>query len=178
MATTTTTSRPLTPDGAVDIGKEEQTTAVGSEDLNQRQNPLPSTTKVILLASCLTFANIVYSFGGTGVTVLLDDIAADLHVAENNLQWIFNSVQLSFVSVVSWNLTKAETHSRVGPSIPGMLHLGGGERSRHLGTQAAFQHRDRDGRSLDAHRRVHEESNCVLRVPCDQRTSQCLGSQQ
>jgi hypothetical protein len=55
---------------------------------------------VILLASCLTFANIVDSFGSTGVTVMLDDIAADLNVAENNLQWIFNSVQLPFVSPV------------------------------------------------------------------------------
>jgi hypothetical protein len=99
MATTTDTSRTLTPDGAVGVSKEEKGTAVPSDTPDQREEALPSTTRVILLAACLTFANIVYSFGGTGVTVLLDDIAASLDVAENNLQWIFNCVQLPFVSL-------------------------------------------------------------------------------
>lgn len=98
MATTTETSRTLTPDGEIVLGKDEHTTNISSENVDQRKEPLPSTTKVILLAAGLTFANVVYAFGGTGVTVMLDDIAASLDIAENNLQWIFNCVQLPFVS--------------------------------------------------------------------------------
>lgn len=68
------------------------------ENGNLTDPQLVTTSKLILLAACLTFSNIVSSLLSGSVTVILDDLAADLHIEENNLQWAFNSAQLPFVS--------------------------------------------------------------------------------
>lgn len=100
MASVGTHPRPKTPDGQVDVCNSEKTQVADNAELDHSQDALPSTTRFVLLAVCLTFANVVESFGSTGVTVMLDEIAETLGIAENNLQWIFNSVQLPFVSIV------------------------------------------------------------------------------
>jgi hypothetical protein len=69
-----------------------------SVDRDPIVSPLPPTTTVMLLTACLTLSNIVSSFANTGVAVMLDELAEDLDVAENNLQWIINSFQLPMVS--------------------------------------------------------------------------------
>jgi hypothetical protein len=84
--------------------KSAESRTVNSEDLSatsdvSQKDPLPSTTRVILLATCLTFANVLTAIGNTGVQVLLDEISASLNISENNLQWIFNSMQLPFASI-------------------------------------------------------------------------------
>jgi hypothetical protein len=44
---------------------------------------------------------VVVSMGNTGVQVMLDSISDDLDISENNLQWIYNSMQLPFVSLLT-----------------------------------------------------------------------------
>jgi hypothetical protein len=85
------------PNGLPNIKNEELPL---TSDVSQK-DPLPSTTRIILLAACLTFANVVVSMGNTGVQVMLDSISDDLDISENNLQWIYNSMQLPFVSLLT-----------------------------------------------------------------------------
>jgi hypothetical protein len=63
-----------------------------------QSDDLPSTTRVILLTACLTFANMLVTIGNSGVQVLMDEIAETLHISETHLQWIVISLQLPFVS--------------------------------------------------------------------------------
>lgn len=57
-----------------------------------------STSRVLLLAFCLAFGNMVWSILTNSMIVMLDNLSDSLHVTENNLQWILNSLQLPFVS--------------------------------------------------------------------------------
>lgn len=78
-----------------DLEKENPPPIVDSDSSS---SPLPSTAIIWLLTACMTLSNIVMAFGNTGVTVMLDELAEDLHIAENNLQWTINSFQLPLVS--------------------------------------------------------------------------------
>ncbi|KAJ9118272.1 hypothetical protein QFC22_004183 [Naganishia vaughanmartiniae] len=85
-------------DLALKVETEKNSTTAGNlpEIDDSAESQLPTTSKLILLAACLTFSNIVSSLLSGSVTVILDDLAADLHIEEHNLQWAFNSAQLPF----------------------------------------------------------------------------------
>jgi hypothetical protein len=57
---------------------------------------LPSNVRVIVLAVCLAFGNLVSSLLSNSLFVMLDVLADDLKIDETNLQWVFNSFQLPF----------------------------------------------------------------------------------
>jgi hypothetical protein len=63
---------------------------------------LPATqqsgTTIILLTAFLMMGNVVQAFSVGGVSVMLDALASDLHITDNNLQWTINSLQLPLVS--------------------------------------------------------------------------------
>ncbi|KAJ9118273.1 hypothetical protein QFC22_004184 [Naganishia vaughanmartiniae] len=61
---------------------------------------LPSNVRVIVLAICLAFGNLVSSLLSNSLFVKLDVLADDLNIEETNLQWVFNSFQLPFACLV------------------------------------------------------------------------------
>ncbi|KAJ9126389.1 hypothetical protein QFC24_002127, partial [Naganishia onofrii] len=56
----------------------------------------PPNVRVIVLAVCLAFGNLVSSLLSNSLFVMLDVLADDLKIDETNLQWVFNSFQLPF----------------------------------------------------------------------------------
>jgi hypothetical protein len=77
--------------------KVSPTTCVSESIATPRTNA-PSASRTLLLAFCLAFGNMVWSIGTNSMIVMLDSLSDSLHVTENNLQWILNSLQLPFVS--------------------------------------------------------------------------------
>lgn len=83
--------------------------------------PLVSITIIGLLTACLTLSNIVMAFGNTGITVMLDELADDLHIAENNLQWTINSFQLPLGVCILVSGKAADLYGRKRIFMIGML---------------------------------------------------------
>lgn len=70
-----------------------------TSESNATVSPVPAwNSRVILLALCLAFHNMVWALCNNSILVMLDVLAESLHITENNLQWVFNSTQLPFVS--------------------------------------------------------------------------------
>jgi hypothetical protein len=82
----------------IETGMQVSPTADVSESGATVSKISPSVSRILLLAFCLAFGNMVWSILTNSMIVMLDNLSDSLHVTENNLQWILNSLQLPFVS--------------------------------------------------------------------------------
>jgi hypothetical protein len=105
-------------DGAVSIQQEPQASVPSS------------TTRVILLAICLALGNVIFSLSTNSMLVMLDSMADSLHITENNLQWVSNSLQLPFVRCIyfgdkplAWLFGRWSSQAYTFST--GLLHFGG-----------------------------------------------------
>lgn len=63
-----------------------------------------SLNRLLIVGACMTLTSIINGYSVTMTAILLDLLAEDLQLAENNLQWTFNSFLLPMVSHPSLNL--------------------------------------------------------------------------
>jgi hypothetical protein len=129
-----------------------------------------SVTIIILLTAFLMMGNVVQAFSVGGVSVMLDALASDLHITDNNLQWTINSLQLPLVSESETTMLA----SNADRPVTGLYNPCSGQACRFLGKKENVHVGMCNIRNTHARRWICEEANCILRMSCYLRYGMCV----
>lgn len=80
-----------------DVPDEVEKGAEPTTVANETQEPLPFGA-LLIVGICMFFTSLLNGFSVIASAILLELLAEDLKLAENNFQWTFNSFLLPLVS--------------------------------------------------------------------------------